>query len=191
MRRRNAVLIGVVGILVLACGLWSLNNSLFHLRIEEIETFQVYDVMGNNESRGWPVYVHPNKGVGPVEASFDLTIRVDYKNVNGTLQIDDYYSDFGRIIPESMHKLDHKVVSGNGSAVFEIEHNYVGLHYIFCTPDYVPGYNPPIEVWIYTIHYEPKIEKEMVFYSFTLSLLGTILVSTGITITILRSKVSH
>lgn len=174
---------------MLTYGIWSFKDSLFKYEIERIETFQGVVHISEMEGYGIPIYVHPNKGVGPTFGAYDLAIRIEYKNVNGTLYIEDFYSDFGTL-GERTHKLHERNVSGNGSTTFKTGHNYVGVHLLVLTPDYNPietEYNP-IEIEIYTIHYEPTLEKELIFYSLTFSFIGTILASIGMAIAIVGSK---
>lgn len=168
------------GVLLLTYGIWNFGNGLFQSRIEKVETLQVSDVIGTKERRGVPIYVHPNKGVGPIQGEYNLAFRVDYKYVNGTLHIEDYYSDFGKIGLEAMHLLNSKVITGNGSIVFNIDGNYVGLHYIFFTPEYTPSYSPAAEVRVFTINYEPGMTKDLILFGLVLSLIGVAFTSGAI-----------
>ncbi len=130
----------------------------------------------------------PTKGIGPTTGGYDLAIRVEYENVTGTLHIDHYYCDFGTI-SERTQKLDERDVAGNGSAIFHTEHNYVGMHELVFTPDYDPEdpYNP-IDIRIYTIHYEPALEKDLIFISLTWAFIGIALASIGTTIVLLKNE---
>ncbi len=60
--------------------MWNFEKSLFQYKIEKIETFQSFDSISTMESYGKPVYVHPNKGVGPTHAPYDLVIRIESNN---------------------------------------------------------------------------------------------------------------
>ena len=175
MRRRNSFLFCIVGVSMLVWGIWGLYTGLFDRKIERIETFQVSDRISSMESYGKPVYVHANEGVGPTAGPYDLAIRVEYKMVTGTLQIDHYYSDFGEVAYQPTHKLDGRRVTGNGSTTFVTTHNYVGVNLLVLTPDYKPS--PAIELWIYTIHYEPRPQRETVLFGLASSSIGTILTS--------------
>lgn len=176
MRRRNSFLLCVVGVLMLVYGIWSLYTGLFDRKIERIETFQAFDIISAMESYGKPVYVHANEGVGPTAGRYDLAVLVEYKRVNGTLQIDHYYSDFGEVAYQPTHKLDGRSVTGNGSTTFVTTHNYVGVNLLVFKPDHKPS--PAIEIWIYTINYELRPQRETVLFGLTSSLIGTIPIAT-------------
>jgi hypothetical protein len=128
------------------------------------------------ESYGIPAYVHANEGDGTMYR-LGLAIRIEYRMVNGTLHIDHYYSDFGEVAAQPTLKLGESTVTGNGSTIFEIEHNFVGVHELIFTPDYEPNYSP-IEVWIYSIHYELRPQRDTVIFGLALSSIGTVLAAT-------------
>jgi len=129
------------------------------------------------EGQARAVYVHPNKGFEQT-ALHDLAIRIEYENVDGTLHIDHYYSEFGEPFYHGTHKLDEKDVTGNGSITFETTHKYIGVHVLIFRPDYDPS--RVIEIWLYTIHYELRPEKGPVIYSLASGFIGTFLASAGI-----------
>ena len=184
--RRKHIILTVVGLSILVLGLWTFENSLFNDRIEKVETYQISDVLGVKERRAYPVYAYPNEGVGSSQAGYDMYVLVNYWNVNGTLRIEDYYCDYGSMTLGQ--RLDYRNVVGNGSVVFTYTYYYIGLHLIILEPDYVPGYNAAIEMSIYTVHYAPAPQKDMILYSSILSLVGAILASIGIPLTVSEIK---
>jgi hypothetical protein len=88
--RRNYILLTVVGLPTLVLGLWTFEDSLFNDRIEKVETYQISDVIGVKERRAYPLYAYPNEGVGSTQAGYGMHILVNYRNLNGTLKIEDY-----------------------------------------------------------------------------------------------------
>jgi hypothetical protein len=187
--KTNSVLLAVIGLLVLAFGLWVFGNGFVADRIVKVETFQASTTLGVKEKRVFPVYAYPNEGVGSVEAGHDMYIRVDYRNVNrnsGHLIVEDYYSTYGSL--SEGQRLDYEQVVDSGSATFLYSYSYVGLHWIALEPDYSPGYNPPIEVSIYTVHYETILKTDFILYGFVLGVVGTVLVSASISVAIRAAR---
>ena len=187
--RTYYVLLAVIGLCVLAFGLWVFESGLIDDRIVRVETFQASDTLGSKEKHVFPVYAYPNEGVGSVEAGHDMYILVNYRNVNGTnghLIVEDYYSTYGSL--SEGQRLDYEQVVDSGSVTFIYSYSYVGLHWVAIEPDYVPGYNPPIEVSIYTVHYEPTLKADIILYGSVLSIVGAILASVGISVAIYQTK---
>ena len=177
----------MAGMLMLVYCMWSLDKSLFQYKLEKIETLQGIDSIPTMEGYGNPVYVYPNERIGPTYApSYDLTVRCEYRNVKGNLSIDDYYVNYGSIPYESRQKLDGRLVTGNGSITFVIPPTYVGVHLIVATPDYKP--TPPIEIKIYTIHYESQPDKRPIISSLAFGFIGSFLASIGMALTIVGNK---
>jgi hypothetical protein len=189
--RTYYVVVAVIGLFVLAFGLWVFENGLIDDRIAKVETFQDFDVLGVKERHVFPVYAHPNEGVGSTQGGYDMYILVNYRNVNGTnghLRVEDYYSAYGSLSIVGGQRLAYHEVVDSGSIVFGYSYSYVGLHWIALEPDYVPGYSPPIEVDIYTAHYEPSLKTDIILYGSTLGLVGAILASVGISVAICETK---
>jgi hypothetical protein len=187
--RTYSTILAVIGLLILALGLWVLEIGLINDRVVKVESLQISDSLTQEETMIYPVYAYPNEGVNTVEAGHDMYIRVDYRNVNGTagtLRVEDQYSIYGNL--SIGQTLDSKIVTGSGSIVFTYSYSYVGLHWIQFTPNYVPGYNPPIEISIYTDHYALSYKEDIILYGVLVSLVGTILASIGLSVVIYGRK---
>lgn len=187
--RTYFIILAIIGLFVLALGLFVLENGLLNDGIVKVESLQISADLTQEETDFYSVYAYPNEGVSTVEAGHDMYILVDYRNVNGTsgnLRVEDYYSIYGNL--SIGQQLDSKVVTGSGSVVFTYSYNYVGLHYIGFTPSYVPGYNPPIEINIYTIHYAASYKEDIILYGVLVSIVGTILASIGSSVAIYETK---
>jgi hypothetical protein len=186
--RTYFIILAVIGLFVLALGLFVLENGLLNDRIVKVENLQYSIPLTRAESDEYPVYAYPNEGVGSVEAGYDMYILVDYSNVNstyGTLRVEDYYPINGNI--SLGHPLNSKVVTGSGSVVFIYSYSYVGVHWVILTPDYFPGW-PPIGISIYTVHYAPSYKEDIIVYGVLVSIVGTILASVGLSAAIYETK---
>jgi hypothetical protein len=187
--RAYFIILTVIGLLVLTLGLFVLGNGLLNDRIVKVENLQYsIPLTGEGSDAVCPVYAYPNEGVGSVEAGYDMYILVDYGNVNstyGTLRVEDYYPINGNI--SWGHPLDSKVVTGSGSIAFTYSYSYVGLHWIILTSSYIPGW-PPIEISIYTVHYAPSYNEDIIVYGVLVSIVGTILASVGLSVAIYETK---